>query len=219
MAWTTAVEEFRELTGDGATDKLRARKRAVGSCNGVNTVFKTFEFRRVTNFTTSTFPLGVFINDSATAAALVSDDVASGTFVLTVAPITRQFVEATYYIQYFVDTEINNFLKHAAEWLISSPDIALMPLGLQPAALKYAASEGYQKLADKFQDTMSDTYRMEDTPDNKQTTMVEYFQKRAEFFKSSATTARDEYYTRQGQSLQPLFISSAGGVRDVPPRR
>lgn len=217
--WTTALSELRELTNDNDNSKIRWRKRCVGVCNGTNTAFKTFEFRRYTDFTTSAPPLGVYITDSSTPATIVTDDPISGQFTLSTAPSMSDFVEATYYIQYFLDQELTDFLGHAANWLFNTNDYTISPPGLQPAVLKYAAGDAYEMLSDKFQDHLSATFRMEDAPDEKNnTSMVDYFQKRCEYFKKGATEARDEYYTRQGQSLQPLSISAAGAVRDVPPR-
>lgn len=216
--WTTAISELRELTNDNATDKLRFRKRCVGAVNGTNTTFKTFEFRRNTNFIGAAFPLGVYLSDGSTAATVTFDDPSSGVFTLSVAPTTADFVEATYYIQYFLDSELTDFLGHAANWLISSNDFTSIPAGLQPSALKYAAGDAYEMLSDKFQDHLSDTFMLEDAPNEKQTNLVEHFQKRSEYFKKAATEARDEYYTRQGQALQPLFATNAGRAGDVPPR-
>lgn len=218
MSWTTSLAELRELLSDGPTDKLRSRKRCVGVVDGVNKIFKTFEFRRVSDFTTGGFPVGVFVSDSNTASTVDTDDLTSGTFIIHTAPALNTFVEATYYLQYFLDTELQDFLKHSSRWLISSDDYSQVTSGLQPSALKYAASEAYQKLAVKFVERMSDVYRLEDAPDEKKADMVSTFQKLAEYYKKSATEARDEFYTRQGQALQPLFASNLGAVRDVPPR-
>lgn len=218
MSWTTSLTELRELVSDGPTDKLRSRKRCVGVVDGTNKVFKTFEFRRVTDFTTAALPFGVFVSDANTASTVDIDDLATGIFTLHTAPTGRAFIEATYYTQYFIDAELTAFITHASRWLISSDDFTQITSGLQPSALKYAASEAYQKLSDKFQDTLSDTYRLEDMPDEKKTAMIQYYQHRAEYFKKAATEARDEFYTRQGQSLQPLFGNNAGAVRDIPPR-
>lgn len=219
MSWPNALSEIRELVSDGATDKLRFRKRVIGVLNGTNTNFKTFEFRRVTDFTTASLPLGVFISDASTPATVTFDDPISGAFTLSAPPSTSDFVEASYYIQYFTDTELNDFLIHSSRWLINTDDFTQVAPGLQPSALKYAASEAYQKLAQRFMDHASEVYRTEDAPDEKKVSMVEKFQTQAEYFKKAATEARDEYYTRQGQALQPLFASSAGSVRDTAPRR
>lgn len=218
MSWSTALDEIRDLLSDGATDKLRARKRCIGPCNGANTVFKTFEFRRISDFTSPSFPLGVFITDAASPSTAALDDPSTGTFTLSSPPGPNDFVEATYYIQYFIDDELNKFLINASRWLTSSDDFTQVPPGLQPSALKYAASDAYQKLSIRWMDHMSETYRLEDKPDEKNSPIVDSFQKKAEYFKKSATEARDEYYTRQGQSLSPNFISIAGSVRDIPPR-
>lgn len=219
MAWPNAVAELRTLLSDGDTDKLRAVKRCIGVVNGVNKTFKTFEFRRVTDFTAPTGSFGVFVSDSGMAAVVTSDFPDTGHFVLATAPIDGQFVEATYYVRFFVDTELNNFLIDASRWLFSSDVFNNIPGGLQPAALKYAASDAYQKLAIKFMDHLSDTYRMEDLPDDGKIPVVKFYGDLSKQFRDQALKMRDEYYTRQGQPLQPLFGNNLGNVKDVPPRR
>jgi len=62
--WTTAKLELRNLIADNSSDKLRYKKRVIGIVNGTNKVFKTFERRRITDFTDGTLSqqLGVFVD-------------------------------------------------------------------------------------------------------------------------------------------------------------
>lgn len=219
--WSTALADLRTLLNDNATDKLRDRKRLIsGAFNGINVQFKTFEFRRVTDFTTSVWPFGVYKNNSATPEVVTVDNLGTGDFRLTTPPVDGDILEATYYIQYFLDAELNNFLSNASLWLNSSTDFttAIAP-GLQPSALKYAAGDAYEKLSQKFFEHASDTFRTEDNPDEKKGTLVDQFTKMSKNFRDMALKLRDEYYTRQGQSLQPLFGTNKGNVKDVAPQR
>ena len=61
MQWSTSVADLRAWLNDGPTDKLVSRKRCLGRIDGSNKIFKTFEFRRVTDFTTATSPFGVYV--------------------------------------------------------------------------------------------------------------------------------------------------------------
>lgn len=220
MAWTTALPELRDLLNDGDTDKLRSRKRLIGIFNGSNVNFKTFEFRRVTNFTTdSTWPLGVFKNNNSTPETVDADDPASGSLKLHTAPVDGDILEASYYVRYFIDSELTIFLTNAMRWLKSTDDFTLLDQGLWPCALKYAAAEAYQKLIQRNMENASATYRTEDAPDDKKGPEVDQFSKLCKQFRDEALKLRDEFYTRQGQSQQPLWSNNYGNVSDVAPQR
>lgn len=214
MTWDTSTDDLRNLLSDGPNDRLQYRKRCIGDCNGVNVRFKTFEFRRVTDFT---LIQGIWVSDVLQDInVVVSDDLNSGEFILNFTPTDADEVEATYYTQWFLDTELAGFLKTATNWLISSPDPTQVQAGLQPAALKYAAAEAYLKMAMRWRSYMSETYKTEDAPGKTGTSPTSEFIKMAETFRKEATKTRDEFFTRQGRSLQPLFGTVLGGVRKLP---
>jgi hypothetical protein len=226
MSWTTALDDIRLTLNDGPTDKIRAFKRVFGSADGSNAVFKTLEFRRITDFTTvdETGPVGIYVNGEKfgpLALPLDYDDPGSGYFKFAAlsVPISGAVIEATYYIQYFLDVELETFLRLAQNWLGFGDNYANIPQGLRPAALQYAAAEGYQKLAMRFSSQLSETYRLEDMPDVKQTALLAEYKQASEVSRQQAHKLRDEYYTRQGQSLSPLFGVYSPAIRDVPPRR
>lgn len=217
MAWSTALTELRTLLNDGAKDKLQYRKKVVGALNGSNTKFKTFEFRRVTDLSTATAPLGVYVNGSA--ATVSADDLETGEFTLSAAPADGQRIEATYYSQWFYDSEITSFLTDATRWLGMGSDYTVVEDGLKPAAQKYAASEAYQKLALRFARQVTETYRMEDSQDPKLLELVKAYEEAAMDYRKDAEKTRDDFYTRQGQSLAPNFASIPGTVRDIVPSK
>lgn len=219
MTWSTSIADFRNLLSDGTNDKLRYRKPVIGSPNGTLLAFKTFEFRRLTDFTAASPPpnLGVFVNGAS--VAVTSDDLTSGEFILTTAPIDGDVVEATYYIQWFLDAELAIFLKSSSQWLLMGPDETVVPDGLQPAALAFAAHVAYQKLALRWAEHMSEVYRTEDAPDKNRMQLVDEYWKMSMGYEKEAKDLRDGYYGRSGQSLSPLFRSSSGRVREIPPPR
>ena len=213
--WTTAISDLRTQLSDGATDRYSSKKKCFGQVDGVNATFRTFEFRRITDFTTATFPLGVFID--GVPATVSADYPATGEFVISgTLPINGQVVEASYYNQWFLDSELDSFLQVASNWLGSSVVYANIPNGLQPCALKYAASEAYLKMAVRWRTFLSEMYRVEDEPKKPGTGPADSYIKMAEAFREEATKARDEFYTRQGRNLQPLFGSMLGNVRPMP---
>ena len=224
MSWTTALDDLRLLLNDGPTDKIRAFKRVFGDINGANDRFKTYEFRRITDFKTEpdTSSIGVYVESSKVSnTAIDSDDPVSGFFIFASGsvPATGQVVEATYYVQYFLDAELQSFMRLSQNWLGFGDDYTLIPQGLRPAALQYATGEGYQKLAMRFSEHSSETYRLEDMPDVRRTALVAEYKNAAAQAKEQAHTLRNEYYSRQGQHLSPLFGVFSPAIRDVAPRR
>jgi hypothetical protein len=212
--WTTATDDLRTLLSDGPTDRYYFRKRCFGEVTGLNVRYKTFEFRRVTDFTTSP---GVYINGGLLPASGVSaDSLLTGEFILVTPPIDGDVVEASYYTQWFLDSELNTFLVDSSRWLLTSDDYSQMNPGLIPAALKYAASEAYLKMAQRWRDYMSSTYKVEDSPKDEASARVDSFVKMSETFRDQALKLRDEFYKRQGQPLQPLFGMALGNVRSLP---
>ena len=221
MAWTTAISDLRTKLSDNSKDRLRAFKRVFGDINGVNTIFKTFEFRRITNLTVATGFLGVYKNGVRLATSeITSDDLETGYFTLATAPVSGDVIEATYYSQYFIDSELISFLRLATNFIAGGDDYTNVAGGLQPAVLTYASAEAYQKLALRFADTFADTYKMQDLPDGEREKIIIQFKKSSEDARAEAMKLRNDYYeNRQGQALAPLFGSVFGNVIDVPPNR
>ncbi len=215
MSWTTARDDLRGLLSDGPTDKNRYLKAVMDAPNGTRTSFRTFENRRLTNFTDSGIaPLGVYVNGAPVTVA--SDNPSFGVFTLSAAPAVNDSIEASYYVQWFTDSEIDQFLATTVRWLGFTNSLSI-PDGLRAATLDYAASKAYQKLSVQWAQNYSDTYKMQDQ-DPEHSPVNPYAKLSADFAKS-ATTARNEYYTRQGRAKQPLFGAALGNVVDVVPRR
>jgi len=216
MAWTTSNSDLRTLLSDGPTDRYHTRKRCFGELNGTNLNFRTLEFRRITDFTATSSPLGVYLNGSIVTVA--SDNTATGDFVLSVAPVDGDLLEASYYSQNFIDTEIDEFLSKASSWLGLGVDPTTVPDGLWESCLKYAASSAYLKMAVKMQDPLSTMYRADDMPQKDVQLVVKGFSDMAESFQKMSRSLRDDFYRRQGQALQPLFNAVIGTVRNTTPR-
>lgn len=220
MAWTTALTDLRTLLSDGATDKLRYRKRMLNPINGTNTRFKTFEFRRLTNFKTeASLILGVFKNSLRLSEVtdISADFPEVGEVALATAPVDGDVLEASYYAQWFTDTELTGFLRSAAEWLQVGTDANSVPPGLQPAGKYYAAQEAYHKMASRWAELQSETFRLEDAPAGETKTPVEYYRMLALDAQKKSTQLRDDFYSRSGQQLAPLFGVVAGNVPRIPP--
>lgn len=220
MGWASqsdAILALRSLIFDGPTDKIAAMKEVVGVKDGTNLTFKTFEYRRVTDLTTASFPLGIYKNGALVNATV--DDLPSGAFQVAVAPIQRDTFVASYYYQWFLDSELDGFLQTASNWLGLGALYQNIPDGLNPALLDYSARESYRTAAMKTSIKLSQTYKMEDAPSEDIKNTVQVWQSMAKDFLDSATTQRKSYYSRQDQFEAPLFGFSLGRVKDPTPRR
>lgn len=217
MSWLTGQSDLRKFLADGPTDKLSYRKKVVGVQDGVALKFKTFENRRISDLTTAVSPLGVYVDGSL--VSVTADALEMGEFTLSVAPTNSQTLEASYYVQWFNDDELDTFLIQAAQWTSLGEDYTNVPVGLRPAVLDYAANLGYKRLALWWARAISETYMYQEVPNKDRFAVVESYNKMAKDHAASAQKLRDDYYSRQGQALQPLFGISAGKVRDVPPNR
>lgn len=220
MSWTTAVVDVRTFLSDGPQDKLRYRKEAFGNIDGTNATFKTFEVRRLTNFaTTLTAPLGVYVNQVLQAAA-TADDLESGEFTLASAPAPGAVLRATYYTQWFDDSEVQQFLTTACEWIGNGDDYTQIANNLFPAAKHYAAAMAYQKLVSRYSANVAEMYQLYDAPDQKRFDPIKAWGDQAERLYKLAFELRDDVYKdRQGQAKAPLWGVARGRVKDVPPNR
>lgn len=223
MSWTTAATDLRTLLSDGPTDRYAYRKKCFGEVDGVNVSFKTLEFRRVTDYSSSSSsasPLGVYVGGTRVAyTGVASDSISTGEFSLVNAPLPGQDVQATYYYRWFDDAELVTFLGAASEWLQSTADYTTIPLGLAPAAKYYAAQEAMHKMAARWVERMSEQYLVEDAPSQKNMGVADSYRRLAEDYKKKSLELRDQYYTRQGQSLQPLYGNNFGATTNTTPRR
>lgn len=220
MSWTTALVDLRNLLSDGPMDKYRYRKKVFGQIDGVNTRFKTFEFRRITDFKQDLKPQGVWLNGSILNSTDISvDTLQTGDFELSVAPADGSILEASYYIQWFLDSEITIFITTASQWLAVGSDFTTIQEGLRPAALKYAAAEAYQKLALRWSEQSSEGFLLDDAPDEKRMNIVNQYLNASTTLRKDAEAIRDDFYSRSGQQKQPSFGMLMGNVSDPVPKR
>ena len=217
MTWTNPKDDLRILLSDGPTDKPSWKKQCIGNKDGINVYFKTFEFRRVTNLQTSTYPFGVFVNDAQ--VVVDGDHMESGEFKLHVAPHEGDRVEASYYSQWFTDNELDLFLRMACSSLGLGDSYSGIEQGLRPAALKYASADAYQELSLRFAKMISERYRAEDLPKEQLRTTIDSYAKLSAQIRKDAIQLRDDFYKRQGRAYAPAFGTISGNVKEVKPNR
>lgn len=216
MGWLTGIKDLRIRLSDGPTDRYNYQKRVFGAVNGTNATFKTFDFRRVTDFRAQA---GVFINGITQGTTLIiRDDVLNGIFTLdpSIIPVDGDIVEASYYSQWFLDAEIDDFLIQSARYLLSSDQYQNIAIGLVPCAIEFAAGLAYNKMAERWSTMVSSGYKVEDAPDPNSKGPMAGFTKLAEDCFTKAEALLKRYYTRQGQNLQPLIGVQVGHVRAMP---
>lgn len=217
MSWTTSVADLRTLLSDGEADRYCRRKKVFGRQNGSNKTFFTFEFRRVTDFTSTEEPLTVYVNGSA--AGITADDPGTGFFTLATAPANNDILEATYYYQWFTDAELTAFLTSAVRWLGLGTDPSTLDDGLVPAALQYAAKDAYYKMALRWRERASTAFMLEDAPRKEAIEAATGFEALVKSSYAMAKELRNDFYGRQGQANAPVFGVAFGSVRPVTPRR
>lgn len=212
--WVTAVTDLRVRLYDTDTSKLFWQKKVFGTQDGTNKTFKTFEQRRVDDFTSSAAPIGVFVDGAP--VTVTADYPEIGQFELTTAPTQVQDLRATYYVRYFTDDELTGFIIQGNQWLGGGVNYLSVVDGLRPACISFASAEAYQNMAVRFASMPSEQYRLEDSPDDKtEAPLSKYFQM-AESFRKQAKMLRDHYYTRQGKPLAPNYSVVIGAVPNIP---
>ena len=219
-AWDlpTSILDCRKLLSDDVADKLRYRKKILGQADGTNKTFKTFEFRRISALVGAAAPLGVYVNNAL--ATVSTEDLPSGEFYLAAAPNDGDAIAATYYVQWFTDAEITQFLASASQWITSQDDSTQITNDLRPAAKSYVCYQAYQKLALRFAENLAETYQLFDAPDGKRFDPIATYNKMADSALKNAFELRDDVYKdRKGQAKAPRFATISGATKDVAPKR
>lgn len=220
MSWLTAIDDLRTQLSDGAEDKLRYRKQLLGKVDGVNTLFKTLEFRRLTDFSAPTARLGVYLNGvQQPGASIAADILSTGEVELLVAPANGVRVEASYYLQWFTDAEAGIFLRLACNWLALGDDYSQIEPGLRPSALQFAVGEAYEKLALRWSERLSETYLLQDQIDKDRFALADTYHKWGADNKKAAEGLRKDFYSRSGTNEIPSWGNIFGGVADPVPKR
>lgn len=220
MSYLTGVLDLRILLSDQGDDRYVYRHHCFGTLDGSNLNFKTFYRRRVTDFSQpATGGPGLYVDNVLVGfASITSDNTETGEFVFaaSAAPGPSDTLEASYYYHWFEDNELQTFLTIASRWLTGSTDFTTTADPLVDALVKYAASQAYTKMAQKWRTYMSQDYRVEDAPKDSPTYNTNDFLQLAKYFRAEALASRTEFFaTRQGRALQPLFGSIRGRVRSL----
>lgn len=218
--WATALDDLKGLLDEGNLDKYAYRKRCLGDCNGTNLSFKTFDNLRQTDFTTASPPVGVWISGVLQDPAIITEDFPdSGDFTISVVTQNTDIVEASYYYRWFLDSELIQYLISATNWLSLGSDYTTLGEGLRPGALKFAASDAYQKLAIRWARKLSEGFMLNDAPGTDMVgKMIIEYGNIATKYREDAEKVRDDFYSRSGQQKSPAWAFSFGHVQDPVPK-
>jgi len=146
MSYTNAILELRQMLSDTDQHKRSTRKKLIGNVDGSNLVFVTYD-KRIVEDTFQAFVNGLPVQ------AVITDPVA-GEVAFAVAPLQNSTVQASYYWQWWLDTELTTFLNKGAEAVglsttSATTDNAYLQVipGLKSAVLQMAASMSAESLA------------------------------------------------------------------------
>lgn len=127
---TSARASLRSLLGDGEADHYEFRSVAYPAPDGVTRRFFAGQPRLVEN--------SLVVNVGSDEASVSgSPDWAKGEFVLTTAPSASVEVHASFYYQWFTDTELDAFLL-AGAGLLQYEGVPPVVIGLRGAVLDFA---------------------------------------------------------------------------------
>lgn len=218
MTWTTALTDLRTELQDNADNKYALRKNVFGSPDGTLVEFATIEGRYVpASLVVYAAPPG----GGTPSVVTVSDTTGweQGIFRLQAAPQPRQLITASYYWQYFTDTEITNFLKTAAS-RVGITDYTTTPVdGLERVVLNYACAAAYRFLSSQWIRKISEKVLLKDSPVSENDTRSNLFLKQAQDYEKMGNDERIEYYKAQGRRYKPSFSTSQGNITPWTPRR
>lgn len=208
----TAVSETRAFLNDGPQDKPVKRKQLVGNVNGSNTQFQTWEDRLVP---------GSFIAfvDFTQVPVVELDDI-QGVVQLATAPTPGQVVRGRYYYQFFLDSEMQEFVQRGAAMIVESEDVTLVAPGLKDACMSFAGYFGFRKQAIRWAHRMSDRFLLEEEPlVQEPIARPNHFEQIAQKFYDEGRVLRDDFYKRHSRSLAPAFAMFKPRIPPIAPRR
>jgi hypothetical protein len=163
MDWLTsdAIAQLRSILGDGPTDKWEFKTNVFPTPDGVTTRFFVGQ-TRVVDASLQVYLAGVETSVSGTPTY------ATGEFDLATAPGADDELQASFYYQWFLDSELAVFLDDAAQMLSlydsatsgfvtlldTSASSVSIAIGVRPSLLQFAAHNAYMRKAAETADSL-----------------------------------------------------------------
>lgn len=215
----TARDDLRRFVHDGPSDRLVKEKSTVGTTNGVNKDFMTWDDRLIGPSLRVTVDYVVVPVDQVTQEVDDQGVNLVGMFTLATAPSPTTSVRAQYYYLFFLDAELETALQMAAQELIENDDVTQLPAGLKLTALHFAGHFTYQKQAMRWAQKMSNKFLMIEEPANNDNMMrPNMFRQIAADLWKTGVELRDGYYMRHGRRHAPSFAVFKPVIPRVGPR-
>jgi hypothetical protein len=211
----TARADLRTFMSDGPNDRPVKAKQLIGTVDGVNQTFLTWDDRLVDGTFAATID-GVAV----IPANVVVTDPIMGIITFTPAPTQQSVVRAQYYFQYFLDPEIDDAMVMAAEQINEQADITAVIIGLKSAALNFGAHFCFQKQAIRWAQRMSSRFLLQEEPvDQEVDKRSNLFLQLAKGYYDQAVKMRDSYYMRHGRRHAPAMAVYKPVIPYWAPRR
>jgi len=149
---SSAVSNLRSLLGDNPSDKYEFKTDVFPTPDGVTRRFFVGQTRLVPD-TLEVYHNGVHLQ--AVSGAVV--DTAKGEFTYEGpdGPIRRGLLQASFYFQWFTDSDLEAFLTEAAQMLNFESPSGDFAIGLRPTLLSWACYNAYMRKAAEFAETVS----------------------------------------------------------------
>ena len=222
MSYASAVLELRQLMSDSDMHKKSTKKKLIGKIDGNNVEFYTYD-KRIVGST-----LELFVTDAANNEAQLLnseyslEDPVKGFVKLEKALDPNSKITGNYYWQFWIDSELKNFLNKGAEsigqFTDSIPDNTYMAIqaGLRQAALFFAAHLCVNSLIQlEMNRRHSEEFLIEqDGNDDKNfTAMITAMRGQSKDYWDRAVIMRDDFHKRVGKRNAPAFAIKLGSVR------
>lgn len=220
MSYTDALKNLRMLLSDTERDKRATGKGLLGSVDGTNKIFYSYDKRILAD------TLKVFVDGQD--APFTLDDAVAGKITITDAPPVNAKVAADYYFQWWLDDQLKDFLNRGAQTCSafdpSTPEVSydqLIP-GLRSAATYFACHDANMALIQLLVNRRhSEEFltQQDGNDDANFSQMIEALRRGAKDFWERAIWSRDDYYERQGRRNKPSMAVKTVSVRPYGAKR
>ncbi len=206
MSYNAALLELRQMLADTPQHKRATRKKLLGQVDGNNVSFVSYDKRIVDG----TFQ--AYVNDGPVSANVT--DLVAGEIEFAAAPDQNSKVTASYYWQWWLDSELITFLNKGAEltgqFNNNIPDKAYLQIepGLKNAALQFALSVAADSLANYLLTRKhSGEFLLEQDKgtDEGMADVIRAMTDMSSKAYKKAMDLRDDFYKRQGRRNKPSF--------------
>jgi len=215
----TAVADLQRFVNDGPLDRFVKEKIVVNPADGVNTTFLVWDERLIGSTLVVSLDFVPVLFSSITQPLDSNGINITGQFTLATPPPQGTGIRASYFFQFFLLAELQEALQMAAQELNETDDITLVASGLKLAALSFAGSFAYQRLAIRWAQKLSNRFLMIEEPQNNENMMrPNMFRQIAKDLWDQGVKLRDSFYMRHGRRNAPAFNRFYPRIPNVGPR-